>query len=286
MEELQRSNAELGRMRDTYRDLYDLTPVGYFTLSEDGRILEVNRAGCQLLGAERGKLIRQRFSAYLIEDSGVPFALLLRRAFADSQPGDQSSGQTARAELTLALPGGGQTHIQLDARAEAGSHPSYLRAAVTDISALKRAQRDVIRLNADLEQRVQDRTARIRKLSDELETFVQAVPHNLQTPLRQLTALAELLRRRLPDNENLSQQSHNLQGDGPQTRHYVQQMLGSADRLNVLVSALADYFRTEQQSSISMSACWKMSSGTCTPSFRAARWCGTKTRYPHAHPDP
>ncbi|CAM3723631.1 ATP-binding protein [Deinococcus saxicola] len=258
MDELQRNNAELQRMRDTYRDLYDLTPVGYFTLSEDGRILEVNRAGCQLLGAERGKLIRQRFSAYLNEDSGVPFALLLRRAFANGQLADQSSGQTARAELTLALPGGGETHIQLDARAEAGSHPPYLRAAVTDISALKRAQQDVITLNADLEQRVQDRTARIRELSDELETFVQAVTHNLQTPLRQFTALAELLRRRLPDGENLPQQGqdlqgHDSQGDGPQTRHYVQQMLGSVDRLNTLVTALADYFRTGQQSSRSMS---------------------------------
>ncbi|CAM4186817.1 sensor histidine kinase [Deinococcus marmoris] len=257
MEELQRSNAELGRMRDTYRDLYDLTPVGYFTLSKDGRILEVNRAGCQLMGAERGKLIRQRFSGYLTEDSGVPFALLLRRAFAGGQsggqPGTQASAQTVRAELTLALPGGGETHIQLDAQAEAGSHPPYLRAAVTDISALKRAQQDVIMLNATLEQRVQDRTARIRELSDELETFVQAVTHNLQTPLRQFTALAELLRRRLPDGEHLPQQDHALQGDDSQTWHYVRQMLGSVDRLNVLVSALADYFRTGQQSSISMS---------------------------------
>lgn len=244
MEELQRNNAELQRMRDVYRDLYDLSPVGYFTLSQDGRMLEINRAGCQLLRQERGTLLRQRFSAYLDEASGVPFALLMRRAFAQRDAG----GPPVRAELTLELPGGGRAEIQLDAHAETGREPPYLRAAVTDISALKRAQRDITALNAGLEQRVQERTARVRELSEELEIFVQAVTHNLQTPLRQFTSLAELLRRKM-----LHAGSSGSPDSDPQAQHYVQEMLGSVDRLNALVSALTDYFQSGRQLSRSMS---------------------------------
>ncbi|MDV6375096.1 PAS domain-containing protein [Deinococcus arenicola] len=165
MEELQRSNVELQRMRDVYRDLYDLTPVGYFTLSQDGRVLEVNRAGCQLLGLEREALLRQRFSAYLDEASSVPFVLLLRQAFTNADAGANANTgaassdppqqiQPSQAELTLALPGRGRAFIQLDVLAEPGSNPPFLRAAVTDISALKAAQRAVTELNAGMEQQV------------------------------------------------------------------------------------------------------------------------------------
>ena len=248
LEELQRNNAELQQMRDVYRDLYALSPVGYFTLSEDGRILEVNRAGCELLRSQRSALLRQRFSAYLDEASSVPFALLLRRAFARTQAGDQP----VRAELTLQLPGGGRAEIQLDARAEASREPPYLRAAVTDITALKRAQHDIAELNAGLEQRVQDRTARIQELSEELEAFVQAVTHNLQTPLRQFTGLSVLLRRSMPDNPGAAPVEGGIRRE-QQTQHYLREMVGSADRMNALVSALSEYFQSGRQLSRSMS---------------------------------
>ena len=50
-EELRRAQAELEASRARYFDLYDLAPVGYFTLSEQGLILEANltaadSAGC------------------------------------------------------------------------------------------------------------------------------------------------------------------------------------------------------------------------------------------------
>ena len=38
---------------EKYTDLYDFAPVGYFSLDEQGRILEVNLTGAALLGVER-----------------------------------------------------------------------------------------------------------------------------------------------------------------------------------------------------------------------------------------
>jgi hypothetical protein len=49
-DELRRTQSELEASRSRYFDLYDLAPVGCFTLSENGLILEANITGANLLG--------------------------------------------------------------------------------------------------------------------------------------------------------------------------------------------------------------------------------------------
>ena len=57
-EELRRTQEELEASRERYFDLYDLAPVGYFTLSEQGLILEANLKAAKLLGVERSALVK------------------------------------------------------------------------------------------------------------------------------------------------------------------------------------------------------------------------------------
>jgi PAS domain-containing protein len=52
-EELSRAQAELDAARARYFDLYDLAPVGYFTISEQGLILEANLMASTLLSVSR-----------------------------------------------------------------------------------------------------------------------------------------------------------------------------------------------------------------------------------------
>jgi len=49
-EELRHVQADLNAERTRYFDLYNRAPVGYFTLSELGRILEANLTSASLLG--------------------------------------------------------------------------------------------------------------------------------------------------------------------------------------------------------------------------------------------
>ena len=78
-EELVRWRAEAEEVYRQYTDLYDFAPVGYFTLRRDGRIYETNLAGANLLGIERGNLIKQRLEMFVSVESRVVFSTFFNK---------------------------------------------------------------------------------------------------------------------------------------------------------------------------------------------------------------
>ena len=67
-EELRRSHLELDASRARYFDLYDLAPVGYCSLSEQGLILQANLAVATLLGTGRDALVGQPISRFIFRE--------------------------------------------------------------------------------------------------------------------------------------------------------------------------------------------------------------------------
>ena len=53
---------------EKYAKLYDFAPSGYFTLSKDGEIDDLNIAAAQMLGKERERLKNGRFGFFVSED--------------------------------------------------------------------------------------------------------------------------------------------------------------------------------------------------------------------------
>jgi len=76
---LARSTAE--KTAERYIDLYDFAPSGYFTLSRDGRILELNLSGAKLLGFARKQLINRDFHLFVSNDSKPTFKLFFENTF-------------------------------------------------------------------------------------------------------------------------------------------------------------------------------------------------------------
>ena len=85
-EELRRLHAELDAARARYFDLFDLAPVGYCTVSEEGLILEANLTAATLLGVARGALVKQRLSRFILKEDEGNYYLHSQRLFETAAP--------------------------------------------------------------------------------------------------------------------------------------------------------------------------------------------------------
>ena len=81
-------NSELREARDEveiqlgrYTDLYDFAPVGYYSINEQGLILDVNLTGAALLGVERSRLINRRLLGFVTPKSLTILQTFLKRVF-------------------------------------------------------------------------------------------------------------------------------------------------------------------------------------------------------------
>jgi PAS domain S-box-containing protein len=68
-EELDSSKKEILDSRKKYFDLYNSSPVGYFTVLKDGIIVEVNNTGASILGITKSGLYNTSFISFLKSDS-------------------------------------------------------------------------------------------------------------------------------------------------------------------------------------------------------------------------
>ncbi len=107
---------------------------------------------------------------------------------------------TERMEVCLKQPGSEDcTFLAATGRPLRGPDDALIGAAVVfyDVTARRKADSEIRRLNATLQSSVRELTAANR----ELEGFTFSVSHGLRTPLRALDGFARLLDRRLPEED-------------------------------------------------------------------------------------
>jgi two-component system cell cycle sensor histidine kinase PleC len=130
-EELRGAQKELEESRDRYSDLYDFSPVGYFSFDKNGIIIEVNLTGAKKLGVERNFLIKKPFSLFISRNSKDVFYLHLRKVF--------GTGDRQTCELKIVDKKGVQFDVQLESLSEKEGNSGHCRTAISDITEHKKA---------------------------------------------------------------------------------------------------------------------------------------------------
>ncbi len=139
-EELMQVRAELEAALRQYTDLYDLAPVGYLTLSCDGTILQANLKGAELLGLERGKVIKRRFGGFVSDQSRPVFNTFLEMVFA--------SQENKKCEVALLKKEGDPIWVNIEAIFEqAHGQDDICHAVVRDVTVRKQAEEKLIYLS-------------------------------------------------------------------------------------------------------------------------------------------
>jgi signal transduction histidine kinase len=111
----------------------------------------------------------------------------------------------------------------------------FIAALLVERRKRQLAKMALAQLNADLEQRVDDRTAALAAKTKELETFSYSVAHDLKAPLRGIEGYSRLL---------LEDQFNRLDEEG---RAFLHTIRDSTERMNQLIDDLLAYSRIERR---------------------------------------
>jgi PAS domain S-box-containing protein len=185
------TNLSLRESEQRYRTLVEHAPEAIVVLDLDqGLFVDLNVNAERLFALTREELLRV---------GPVEVSPLL-------QPDGRPSSEAAAAELERALhyetPRFEWTHRNAEGKEIPceislvrlpASGRNLVRGSIVDISERKQAQKDIYRLNAELELRVKERTAQLEAANRDLESFTYSVSHDLRAPLRHMDGFSRIL---------------------------------------------------------------------------------------------
>ena len=132
-EELRRAQVELDASRARYFDLYDLAPVGYFTISEAGLITEANLTAAKLLGVERISLVKHPIAQFIVPGDQHIYYLHRKQLFEADAP------QVFECRMLRPDTSPFWARVEATAAKDVDGTP-VCRAVISDISESKRAE--------------------------------------------------------------------------------------------------------------------------------------------------
>lgn len=151
---------------------------GFYTVDREWRFTYLNGEAERVLQLNRSNTIGKVLWDVFPQAVGTPFQSEFENALATHR----------MVELEEYYP-------PLDIWVQVRAYPSALGLAVSfrDVTQRRRAEEEVRRLNAELEERVLCRTAELETANRELEAFAHAVAHDLRTPLYAVKAFVHVI---------------------------------------------------------------------------------------------
>jgi PAS domain S-box-containing protein len=136
---------------EKFTELYDFAPSGYFTLSREGKISELNLTGSQMLKKERSVLVNSQFGFVVTNETKPIFNLFLEKTF--------KSNKKESCEVSLLTLGNQLIYVFISGIVAENNNQCHV--TVIDITELKQA-----------ELKLRESEERYRGLLNNLETGV------------------------------------------------------------------------------------------------------------------
>ena len=139
-DELQRAKEQADLAIAKYEELYEFAPSGYFILSKEGKIKQLNIAGSQIFGRDRSQLKNHPFAFYVSDESKQVFNLFLSQVF--------SSNSKERCDIGLSTPQSLPVTVHISGLVELGKDECFI--TMVDITERKRSEKEITLANEEL----------------------------------------------------------------------------------------------------------------------------------------
>ncbi|MDI1447009.1 PAS domain S-box protein [Polyangium sp. 6x1] len=227
----ERAEAEAGlsERKALLRAVTDSTSDLIYAKDVQGRLTLANPSTLKVLGRTEKEAIGRRDADFApLPEQGRRMTELDELVF--------STGREFTEEEEFGPPGAIRTYLTTKAplRDESGALVGLVGVS-RDITARKQTEEEVRRLNAELEQRVDERTRALSEANAELEAFSYTIAHDLRAPLRNMHSLADALAEDYA--EDLP----------PEAREYTERIVAAAVRMDDLIKDLLAYARLTRE---------------------------------------
>ena len=206
----------LRNSEEHFRKLFETSYECILQTHLDGRVINANTAACALFGMTVHQMHELGHGGMVdTSDPRLPALLEERRA----------KGQ-ARGELQMRRGDGSLFECELSSSVflDLNNEPCS-NIVLRDITDRKSAEERIARVNSELEQRVQERTAQLRASSHELQEFAYSVAHDLRQPFIAIGGFVGLLERAVKDDR---------------AQHYITRIKTGVNQAGKLTDALLD----------------------------------------------
>lgn len=216
------------QLRDSYKEIADLKSAldehAIVAITDpQGKITYVNDKFCIISKYSRAELLGQDHR--LINSSHHP------KEFIRDLWATIAHGRVWKGEIKNRAKDGSYYWVDTTIVPFLGANekPYQYVAIRADITERKRAEEEIKKLNAELEQRVLLRTTELEAANQELEAFSYSISHDLRAPLRAMGGFTRILEKEL--KEQCSEEA----------RHAMERIRMNAAKMGQLIDGLLDF---------------------------------------------